>query len=61
MVKPLDVKTKFYNAENHEVFLEVQIQNLTAGPICLEKVSLESSSLFSGNFYLKKNIRNWQS
>ncbi|XP_076237112.1 trafficking protein particle complex subunit 13 [Calliopsis andreniformis] len=47
VVKPLDVKTKFYNAESGEVYLEAQIQNLTAGPICLEKVSLESSNLFS--------------
>lgn len=77
VVKPLDVKTKFYNAEvnfifilfeerdatvdqlfilsdfvfvfqSDEVYLEAQIQNLTAGPICLEKVSLESSHLFTG-------------
>lgn len=47
VVKPLDVKTKFYNAESDEVYLEAQIQNLTAGPICLEKVGLESSHLFS--------------
>lgn len=49
VVKPLDVKTKFYNAENDEVYVEAQIQNLTAGPICLEKVALESSHLFTGN------------
>ncbi|XP_014209609.1 trafficking protein particle complex subunit 13 [Copidosoma floridanum] len=47
VVKPLDVKTKFYNAENDEVYVEAQIQNLTAGPICLEKVALESSHLFT--------------
>ncbi|XP_020287936.1 trafficking protein particle complex subunit 13 isoform X2 [Pseudomyrmex gracilis] len=47
VVKPLDVKTKFFNAESDEVYLEAQIQNLTAGPICLEKVALESSHLFS--------------
>ncbi|KAL6254344.1 hypothetical protein P5V15_014392 [Pogonomyrmex californicus] len=47
VVKPLDVKTKFYNAESDEVYLEAQIQNLTAGPICLEKVALESSHLFN--------------
>ncbi|XP_029155043.1 trafficking protein particle complex subunit 13-like [Nylanderia fulva] len=47
VVKPLDVKTKFYNAESDEVYLEAQIQNLTAGPICLEKVVLESSHLFN--------------
>ncbi|XP_058805357.1 trafficking protein particle complex subunit 13 [Phymastichus coffea] len=47
VVKPLDVKTKFYNAENDEVYVEAQIQNLTAYPICLEKVALESSHLFT--------------
>lgn len=36
--------------KSDEVYLEAQIQNLTAGPICLEKVSLESSHLFSGGF-----------
>lgn len=49
-MKPLDVKTKFYNAENDEVYIEAQIQNLTAGPICLEKVALESSHLFTGKY-----------
>lgn len=49
VVKPLDVKTKFYNAETDEIFLEAQIQNITAGPICLEKVELESSELYSVN------------
>ncbi|XP_074602253.1 trafficking protein particle complex subunit 13 [Brevipalpus obovatus] len=44
--KPLDVKTKFYNAENDEVFLEAQVENLTHLPICLEKVSLEPSQYF---------------
>ncbi|XP_046629447.1 trafficking protein particle complex subunit 13 [Neodiprion virginianus] len=47
VVKPLDVKTKFYNAESDDVYLEAQIQNQTAGPICLEKVALESSHLFN--------------
>jgi len=47
VIKPLDVKTKFCNAESDEVYLEAQIQNLTSGPICLEKVALESSHLFT--------------
>lgn len=38
--------------KSDEVYLEAQIQNLTAGPICLEKVALESSHLFSGKFLL---------
>ena len=44
--RPLDVKTKFYNAESDKVFLEAQVQNLTAGPICLEKVALDPSPIF---------------
>lgn len=47
VVKPLDVKTKFYNAESDEIYLEAQVQNITSGPICLEKVALECSQLFT--------------
>lgn len=47
VLKPLDVKTKFYNAETDEVFLEAQIQNITASSICLEKVELESSESYT--------------
>jgi len=47
VMKPLDVKTKFYNAESDEVFLEAQVQNITMGTINLERVSLEPSSLFT--------------
>ncbi|XP_076440909.1 trafficking protein particle complex subunit 13-like isoform X1 [Babylonia areolata] len=43
VLKPLDVKTKFYNAETDEVYLEAQIQNITPGPIYMERVSLEPS------------------
>ncbi|PSN39245.1 Trafficking protein particle complex subunit 13 [Blattella germanica] len=38
VLKPLD---------SDEVYLEAQVQNITTGPICLEKVSLESSHLFT--------------
>ncbi|XP_023030224.1 trafficking protein particle complex subunit 13 [Leptinotarsa decemlineata] len=47
VLKPLDVKTKFYNAENDDVYLEAQVQNITTGPICLEKVALDASHLFN--------------
>ncbi|XP_051972190.1 trafficking protein particle complex subunit 13-like [Xyrauchen texanus] len=53
VLKPLDVKTKFYNAESDlssvtdEVFLEAQIQNITTSPMCMEKVSLEPSIMYS--------------
>lgn len=46
VLKPLDVKTKFYNAESDEVFLEAQVQNVTSGPLCLEQVLLDPSPLF---------------
>ncbi|MPC46013.1 Trafficking protein particle complex subunit 13 [Portunus trituberculatus] len=46
-MKPLDVKTKFYNAESDEVYLEAGVQNITSGPLCLEKVELEPSPYFS--------------
>ena len=47
VAKPLDVKTKFYNAESDDVFLEAQVQNVTAGPLCLEKVALDPSPMFT--------------
>ncbi|GBP23237.1 Cytoplasmic phosphatidylinositol transfer protein 1 [Eumeta japonica] len=37
VMKPLDVKTKFYNAESDDVYLEAQVQNITSGPITLEQ------------------------
>lgn len=42
------MKTKFYNAENDDIYLEAQVQNITVGPICLEKVALDASQLFDG-------------
>lgn len=47
VMKPLDVKTKFYNADSDDVYLEAQVQNITSGPITLEQVALESSQQFS--------------
>lgn len=47
VMKPLDVKTKFYNADSDDVYLEAQVQNITSGAIVLEQVSLESSQQFS--------------
>ncbi|KAK6733151.1 hypothetical protein RB195_017112 [Necator americanus] len=41
--KPIDVKTKFYNAENSDVYLEAQIENTSATAMVLEKVELEPS------------------
>lgn len=43
VLKPLDLKTKFYTAESDEVYIEAQVQNITSGPISLENVSLEAT------------------
>uniref|UniRef100_H2ZJW1 Trafficking protein particle complex subunit 13 n=1 Tax=Ciona savignyi TaxID=51511 RepID=H2ZJW1_CIOSA len=47
VLKPLDVKTKFYNIECDQVYLETQIQNITPSPICMEKVSLDPSTMYT--------------
>ncbi|RUS92093.1 hypothetical protein EGW08_000117 [Elysia chlorotica] len=60
VLKPLDVKTKFYNAEkleadeglplqSDEVYLEAQIQNITPGPIYMEHVSLDPSQQYTAS------------
>lgn len=44
VLKPLDVKTRFHSTEDQtddEVYLEAQIQNITPGPIFMERVMLE--------------------
>jgi len=47
VMKPLDVKTKFYNAESDEVFLEAQVQNITQSTISVDRVTLEPSHTFT--------------
>lgn len=47
VLKPLDVKTKFYNAESDEVFLEAQIQNITPNPVYMERVTLDPSAQYN--------------
>merc|ERR1711970_1348640 len=47
VMKPLDVKTKFYNVESDEVFLEAQVQNITQTTITLDRVTLEPSHTFT--------------
>lgn len=44
VLKPLDVKTMFYNAADDEVFLEAQVQNITSSPMVMESVKLEPSA-----------------
>lgn len=48
VLKPRDVKTKFYNAESDDVYLEAQIQNITPGPVYMEHVRLDPSTLYLG-------------
>jgi len=43
VLKPLEVKTKFYNAENDVIFLEAQVQNITTSALCIQHVLLDSS------------------
>ncbi|XP_027046406.1 trafficking protein particle complex subunit 13-like [Pocillopora damicornis] len=47
VLKPLDVKTKFYNAMGDEVFLEAQVQNITSSPMVMESVRLEPSAVYT--------------
>ncbi|CAK8675890.1 unnamed protein product [Clavelina lepadiformis] len=47
VLKPLEVKTKFYNIKCDEVYLETQIQNIMQSPICMEKVNLDPSPLYT--------------
>ncbi|KAM9577776.1 trafficking protein particle complex subunit 13-like [Trichechus inunguis] len=44
---PLDVKTKFYNSEMDDLFLEVQIQNISSSTVFIQKVSLELSVMYT--------------
>ena len=36
----------FFIFQSEDVFLEAQVQNVTAGPLCLEKVGLDPSPMF---------------
>ena len=47
VLKPLDVKTKFYNVDCDKLFLETQIQNITQSPICMERVNVEPSATYT--------------
>ncbi|XP_007526144.2 trafficking protein particle complex subunit 13-like [Erinaceus europaeus] len=45
---PLEVKTKCYNSDLNEVYLEVQIKNISSSTIFIQKVSLELSEMYTG-------------
>lgn len=44
---PLEVKTKFYNSEMSDLFVEVQIQNISSSIVFIQKVSLEPSEMYT--------------
>ncbi|XP_064134065.1 trafficking protein particle complex subunit 13-like [Loxodonta africana] len=44
---PLDVKTKFYNLEMDDLFLEVQIQNISSSTLFIKKVSLDLPVMYT--------------
>ncbi|XP_032705618.1 trafficking protein particle complex subunit 13-like [Lontra canadensis] len=45
---PLEVKTKFYNSEKSDLFLEVQIQNISSSTVFIQKVSLNLPEMYTG-------------
>lgn len=45
---PLEVKTKFYNSETSDLFLEVQIQNSSSSTVFIPKVSLNPPEMYTG-------------
>ncbi|VDN04324.1 unnamed protein product [Thelazia callipaeda] len=49
VTKPIDVRTKFYNAENNDVYLEAQIQNTSESPMIMERVTLEPSDFYTSS------------
>lgn len=62
VAKPIDVRTKFYNAEdnlNNDVYLEAQIQNTAQVPMILEKVTLEPSDFYISSEISLPETGNW--
>lgn len=47
VMNPLSVKTKVNSLPDGRVFLETQIQNITAGPIHLERMKFDPAEVFS--------------
>jgi hypothetical protein len=47
VLNPLSVKTKVNSLPDGRVFLETQIQNITAGPIHLERMKFDPAEVFS--------------
>jgi len=47
VLKPIDIKTRIEKTEDDTLYIEATIENITTGPICLEKVTLEPTSNYS--------------
>ncbi|XP_059107466.1 trafficking protein particle complex subunit 13-like [Peromyscus eremicus] len=45
--QPLDVKTKFFNSDKDDLFLEVQIKNTSSSTVFIQKVSLELPEMYT--------------
>nr|XP_034341837.1 trafficking protein particle complex subunit 13-like [Arvicanthis niloticus] len=45
--QPLDVKTKFYDSDKDDLFLEVQIQNISPVTVFIQNVSLEVPEMYT--------------
>ncbi|RDD43676.1 Trafficking protein particle complex subunit 13 [Trichoplax sp. H2] len=43
VLKPLEVKTKFFVTEDDEVYIEAQVENITPNPMYLDSVKLDPS------------------
>ena len=66
VLKPLEVKTKFYNAGHTKglnddiIYLEAQVQNITTSPLCIQHVKLDATQYYdmkSLNFLPGKKVR----
>ncbi|XP_042830763.1 trafficking protein particle complex subunit 13-like [Panthera tigris] len=44
---PFEVKTKFYNSEMSDLFLEVQIQNISSSTVFIQKVLLKPPEMYT--------------
>ncbi|CAO2623368.1 Trafficking protein particle complex subunit 13 [Lemmus lemmus] len=46
-LEPLKIKTKFYNSDKNDLFLEVQIQNISPSTVFIQQVSLELPEMYT--------------
>lgn len=56
VLKPLDVKTKFYNAETDQIFLEAQVSILAKDKKKLDKANLDVTKISDPEHHIKFNL-----